>query len=333
MCAPITTMTSDNGKTDTRASSRSNDQASERVDTESGAKPSARKRLYRLGGGAVVLIVLVVVARQAWLILQPPPQAAGQESVAVAMDELQHRFALLERRLETVADEKPKVVPVASNELWWIAESERYLTEAVERLDSGADVKPALSALRAARQTLAGVELAAAKTVRQALEAEIRALNEYHNADAEQAVTVIDEMLERLERGAAPAGPTDSEPASAAAAPGRDGLWAGFSDGLSRRFKRLVVVGRKGGDEARQVTRGVAMRSLLLARTAVLGGDDVAYRYAVANAMRAFEQTVETDAVLYGKLQILYALDVAGAPPRIGTALAEIRALARRMTP
>ena len=296
-----------------------------------------RWNLYWLGGVAVALVVLAVGGWQAWLDIQRSARAAAYEPLGAMLHEFERRLASIEQRLETVANEEQEVVTVASNELWWINESERYLVEAAARLDSGAGVRRALAALRSASRTLESVELDAAKEARKMVEVEIRMLSEYKNIDAEQAVMIIDAALGEFARYDGEwVGPTGSNAAPAAdddRGNRRDGFRARLGDGLLNRLKRLVAVERKGNEEARRVARGVAMRSLMLARTAVLGGDDLSYRYAVANAMQAVEQSGVPDEALHDKLRFLYALDVAGKPPRIGTALGKVRTLARELTP
>ncbi len=316
----------------------------DKTDGRLGGKQPRGKKWYWLAGGVAAIMLLAAGAWQAWSLLRPPAQAAGEVSSIAAVHELERRLAALERRLETVSAEKRAVVPVASNEWWWIAETERYLVEAGERLKSGADAGSILSALKSARRTIG--DLAAADAVREALDREIQLIGGYRNDEAVQALSVIDRLLAQLQREKAldqgAAGKMGAEPQKDVVVSGAqpsigaaqdDSLWGRLSDGLAERFRHLVVVQRKDGAGMRRAMRGVVVHSLVLARTAVLGGDNLTYRYALTNAMQAVEQSGEIDTPLHGQLRALHALDIAGTPPRIGEALDQIRALAAEMTP
>ena len=305
---------------------------SEKTETEApGSGDKRKRRKWYLVAGVVVVLVVLAAAWRASLIFQLPAPVVHEPPVE-ALDEIKRRLEAVEHRLEVVASEKPAVMPIASSELWWIAESERYLVEAVERLNSGTGVKPALSALESAHQTLKGVALAEAEPVKRAVETEIQLLRQYRNRDAKQALETIDAILDQL-RQPSEGDARETPPVATVGGGEPDGLWARFKDGLTGRFKRLLVIEKKGGGEDRQVTLSVVMRSLMLARIAVIGRDEISYLYAVASAMQAFEQGRETDRELYGRLQSLHALKVSGRPPRIGTALDEIRALSLEVAP
>ncbi len=296
-----------------------------------GRRKKRRKLVFAAAGFVVVLAI--VGAWQAWLIFKPMMQQAaqtsGQASAAVSLRNVESRLNTVERRLEEVAAERAVVTFIESHELWWLGETERYLVEAGERLQTGADVKLALSALKAARRTLKGVKMAGADAAGRALDVEIRLLDGYRNEEAEQAIGTIDEMLRRLDA------PPEVKPQAAAqvAASGEErGWWSRLTGAVGDRFEQLVVVEENAG-AARRFNRGLAAHSLALARTAALAGDAVSYRHAVANAMELFEQESEQGAPMVAELQVLYALDVAGAPPRIGAALDKVRALAAELAP
>ena len=296
-------------------------------------KPRHWKR-YLIVGISFVFSLLLGSVLLALLIPQllPPQQKVAEESPAIRT--LDHRLTAIERRLETLADDvakRPTVVPVASSKLWWIAETERYLVEAGERLENGSAVTAALPALKSAKQTLADVDLAAADAVKKALDKEIQLLSEYRNESVAQALTAIDELLEQFENNAA-TGPGNGGSDTAAKPASDTNLWTQLTDAVTDRFQHLVTTTNKSDTESARMIQGLVMRSLLLARTAVISNDGVSYRYAIANAIQAFEQRNEIDGVVYDELQTLHALDIVDAPPRIGKALSEIRALASEMT-
>lgn len=312
--------------------------------SDSSSKPRRRRRLYVAAALSVMVLAVTGVALQAWLDWSgfvPPrdAQATAEASRAAEIRELDRRLAALERRLSAVAENKPEVVPVESYKLWWIAETERYLVEAVERLETGSGIQSALSALNSASRTMEATNLAGVEKVKKALDAEILSLTEYRNEDAEQALAIIDELLVQINGGdglesnggEGNGGAVADESVRPADLPATPGAWDRLTGALIGRLKHLVVVEKKGGVEKRRVMQGVIARSLILARTAVLGDDDVSYRHAIANAMQTMEHNNETGEPAYAKLQALYALDVAGTPPRIGLALDEIRALAAEM--
>ena len=295
-------------------------------------RPRSRRQRYWLVAVAVVLALLAAISAQMWMALNMNlPQASGQ-SLAETTRDLERRIGDLERRIDALAEREPAVVPVASNELWWLDEAHRYLAEAAQRLEHGDDIGAALPALRSARRTLAGVDLPAAVAVKQILDKEIRLLDEYKNEDAAQAMTGIDRLLAQLypDEATPLRGKTDQERTSAAAAESK-GVWTRLGQAALEQIKQAVVIETKDRADRLSVTHGVVMRSLVVARGAVLDGDNMSYRHALANAMHVLEQSRHTDAPLYTELQALYALDIAGMPPRIGKALDQIRSLSGEM--
>ena len=312
------------------------------ADKPSTDKPQRKKRrrlVFAVVGVAAVLAI--AGAWQAWLSFKPMMQqamqpsgkapekeaekAAGQVRVMAGLRNVESRLDAIERRVEEIAAERAGVTFIESHELWWIAEAERYLVEAGTRLQTGADVKSALPALKAAKRILKGAEIAGAEAAARALDVEIELLDGYRNRETEQAVATLDELLRRFDE------PPEAKPR--AAPPGAErGLWSRFTGALSDRLDRLVVVEENAG-AGRRFNRTLAVHSLALARTAALAGDATSYRRAVANAMQLFEQEGEQSVPMVAELRVLYALDVAGRPPRIGVALDKVRSLAAEMTP
>ena len=295
-------------------------------------KQPRRKKMYP---ALTVIVAVSLLSVGLWWVVQKRFEpVATEDPLAGRMLTLERRMTSLEQRVEELAEAgNDKVKLVASNETWWLAEVERYLTEAGERVRNGADVRSALAALKSARSTLEGVALqdadpAAMDNIKAVLDTEIRLLEEYENPAAKRAMTLIDNTIRQLEQSAAP----NKHPVAAneqAPAMPDDGLLAN----LAARFRRMVVVETQTVDKLQRLNRGLVIHSLVLAKTAILGGDVRSYRYAVANATRLLEQSDAFDRKAYNDLQVLQSIDITPSPPAGGETLREVRLLAAEILP
>ena len=306
------------------------------VDEQKNKQASKNKKRHLLlyGSGAFLLLV-VLVAVFAWQVIgpnfSPPPRnvVVVEDPSAIAIRELDQRLTTLEQDFNSPTDAKNTWLPIQSSERWWVVDAERYLAEANERLTGSTDVKSALAALKSAQYTLNSVDIVAIEATKKALDREIQLLSEYENDNAMKAIRKIDYVLNALkhqnlsdDKLAEVVGDTESTTQESPPA----SLWGQLTEALVHRFKRLIVVEKKSDNDMQGFGQTIVTHSLMLARTAVLGGDAVSYRYAIANAMQALEQSHPMDYAIQRQLQSLSVLDIVSAPPPIGGALNQIRA-------
>ena len=298
----------------------------------SGKKQPGRKKMYR---SLMVLMTVSLLSIGLWWTGQRWLEPAAIKDPSVdRIFSLERRIASLEQRIGGLAGiRNDRVKFVESSEAWWLAEVERYLVEASERIKNSADVQSALPALKSARSTLEGVDLQGADAtaidrVKDVLDVEIQSLEKYENHAAKRAMTLIDDALGHFEHGAIP----DKNPAVAdnrIPTVASDDLWTT----LTTRFKRMVVVETQAVDELQQLNQGLIVHSLMLAKTAILSGDTRSYRYAVANALRLLEQSDMFDPEVYADLQALQSIDITPSPPSVDKTLREVRLFATEILP
>lgn len=298
--------------------------------------PSRKSRLSLLVVTVVLLLSFMAVGWQLareWF--QPAEQVAAAEESLVLLRAFERRLATLEHRVgqltELAAARDNPVRVIESNQMWWLAEIERYLAEASERVNAGGDVKAALSALKATQHTLGnvdteGVSAAALDALGEILHVEIQLLEDYRNHAAMRALMLIDNMLEKFGRSASTAAERP-EATGTAVSGSHGGTW----DNLLERFRHLVVIETSTQDELQQANEGLVVYSLILARTAILGEDSRAFHHAISNAKQLLEQSGVFDRATHDDLQVLQSLDIAPKPPYIGRALEEMRTLVREM--
>lgn len=303
-------------------------------------KPAHKKSRLRLAVVIAVLLLLLAVvgwqfARE-WLRPVEPVAVSEAPSLAV-LRTFEKRLAALESRIagleKLAAAENSAARVIESSQTWWLSEVERYLAEASERLNPGADTRGALSALKSAANTLRSVSVEGAfatrvDTIREILHIEIQLLEGYRNHAAMQAMVMIDNILERLESGVAV---TEKPPEVTGVAVSEPPVVA-WGD-LLERFKRLVVIEVGAGGGLQQANKELAMYSLMLARAAIFGEDSRSYRYAIAGAKKLLAQAGVSDRAIDDDLQALQSLDIAPVPPHIGKALEEMRVFIGEMQP
>ncbi len=249
------------------------------------------------------------------------------------LENLPARFAALERRVNAVQGSTREARESLLRE-----EAEYYLTLANTELEIAGRWDSAISALEIADDKLRELGNPTLRPVREAIAAELIALNSVEQPDIEGIVITLGRLLEQApDLPLRPGGPNRfaaPETGLDDAQPGLDRLWLGVQNAL----RSIVSVERREAPVApvltaaeQQLARRQLQLELQLARFAATSGSQEAFSSGVAAARAVLEQDFDAESVAVENavtlLDGLAEVDVAPVRPDIGESLRALRAL------
>ncbi len=249
------------------------------------------------------------------------------------LENLPARFAALERRVNAVQGSTREARESLLRE-----EAEYYLTLANTELEIAGRWDSAISALEIADDKLRELGNPTLRPVREAISAELIALNSVEQPDIEGIVITLGRLLEQApDLPLRPGGPNRfaaPETGLDDAQPGLDRLWLGVQNAL----RSIVSVERREAPVApvltaaeQQLARRQLQLELQLARFAATSGSQEAFSSGVAAARAVLEQDFDAESVAVENavtlLDGLAEVDVAPVRPDIGESLRALRAL------